>query len=361
MTIINFMPAYAEAPVSLHLLKSDVEGALAKVRALAQTDEVAVVLPQDEGDLLSKFSEAGVTACGADASFGFVYVNATALERVVAGEKPIPQGLSSDAAAHVITGEELLAEDDASKWVWAEGAEAPVRVPAHLTGGEIVAALGVDAADVKALYLGFPQGTLVAAEKLGDELDLACDYVRVYTQKSCMANALSQICARYRTETCGHCVFGHEGSYQLNQIASDICRKKGRASQADLVRDLCPVMEEQALCEVGRTMAATTLAFFDQFGAEIEQHYTKKVCPAGECAAYMTYHVLPTKCVGCGECVDACEEEAILGKPRFVHVIDQKACTQCGACLTACDEGAIVMAGADKPRTPPRPIPIRKR
>ena len=97
------------------------------------------------------------------------------------------------------------------------------------------------------------------------------------------------------------------------------------------------------------------------FGDEIEQHFTKKVCPAGECKAYMTYHILPTKCVGCGECVDACEDEAILGKPRFIHVIDQKACTQCGKCVSACDEEAIIMAGADKPRTPPRPIPIRKR
>lgn len=75
----------------------------------------------------------------------------------------------------------------------------------------------------------------------------------------------------------------------------------------------------------------------------------------------MTYHILPAKCVGCGECMDACEEETILGKPRFVHVIDQKACTQCGACMKACDEDAIVMAGADKPRTPPRPIPCRRR
>ena len=75
----------------------------------------------------------------------------------------------------------------------------------------------------------------------------------------------------------------------------------------------------------------------------------------------MTYHILPTKCVGCGECVDACEDEAILGKARFIHVIDQKACTQCGRCVSACEEGAIIMAGADKPRTPPRPIPIRKR
>lgn len=50
-----------------------------------------------------------------------------------------------------------------------------------------------------------------------------------------------------------------------------------------------------------------------------------------------------------------------MGKARFVHVIDQRACTKCGACLEACPEGAIVMAGAKKPKTPPKPIPCKVR
>ncbi|MBM6775501.1 NADH-ubiquinone oxidoreductase-F iron-sulfur binding region domain-containing protein [Olsenella profusa] len=361
MTIINFMPAYAEAPVSLHLLKANVEAGLAKISELAAAGEVAVVLPANETELLAKVAETGAKACPTDGSFGFVYSNATALERVVAGEKPVPQGTSERAEATVVSGEALLSGDDATKLVWAAGAEAPVSVPAHTTGEALLAALGVEASEAKAVYLGFPQGAFVDAAHLADELDVASDYVRVYTQKNCMANALFEICDRYRKETCGHCVFGHEGSYQLDVIASDICHKKGRPAQVDLVRDLTPVMAEQSLCEVGQTMARTVAAAFDLFGDEIEQHFTKKVCPAGECQAYMTYHILPTKCIGCGECVDACEEEAILGKPRFIHVIDQKACTKCGACLSACEEGAIIMAGADKPRTPPRPIPIRKR
>ncbi|MBE6469840.1 MAG: hypothetical protein E7001_07855 [Coriobacteriaceae bacterium] len=57
----------------------------------------------------------------------------------------------------------------------------------------------------------------------------------------------------------------------------------------------------------------------------------------------------------------ACEKDAIAGKPHFVHAIDQKACTRCGACVKACEEGAIVTAGAGKPRTPPRPIPVKRR
>jgi NADH-quinone oxidoreductase subunit F len=50
-----------------------------------------------------------------------------------------------------------------------------------------------------------------------------------------------------------------------------------------------------------------------------------------------------------------------MGKAKFVHVIDQRKCTQCDQCRTACPEGAIVRAGAKKPKTPPRPIPVRRK
>ena len=59
--------------------------------------------------------------------------------------------------------------------------------------------------------------------------------------------------------------------------------------------------------------------------------------------------------------VDVCEDDAILGKNKFVHVIDQDECTLCGKCFEACEEGAIVWAGAEKPKCPKKPIPCKKR
>lgn len=359
-TIVSFMPAYAAAPVSLHLLKADVPAAAGKISALE--GEVAVLVPSAENELVAQLAELlgeGVRVIGADASLGFVYANDTACACVLAGEKPLPSAVNGTTPdLRLVQGSELLGAEG-SRWTWFEGADAPVELPASTTVGALVAASGV--ADAKAVYVGYPTGTFFSADDADAPVELASDYVRVYGRSSCMANALSEVCQLHRHETCGRCVFGHEGGYQVATIVSDICRKKGKASDVALLRDLCPVMETQCLCEQGRVTARSVLSALDAFGDEIEQHFTKKVCPAGECRAYMTYHILPTKCVGCGECVDACEEEAILGKPRFIHVIDQKACTQCGRCVSACDEGAIIMAGADKPRTPPRPIPIRKR
>lgn len=45
----------------------------------------------------------------------------------------------------------------------------------------------------------------------------------------------------------------------------------------------------------------------------------------------MTYHILADQCTGCGDCMDACEDDA------------------------------IVRAGAEKPRCLKKPIPCKKR
>ncbi len=74
----------------------------------------------------------------------------------------------------------------------------------------------------------------------------------------------------------------------------------------------------------------------------------------------MTFHILPDLCDGCGECVDVCPEDAIEGGRKKVHVIDQDACEKCGKCYEVCMDlrQAVVKAGAVKPRTPKRPIPV---
>lgn len=210
--------------------------------------------------------------------------------------------------------------------------------------------------------IGYPSGLLLRPDDTS-KIELCSDYVRVYTAKNCMAKALLDICTLYRHESCGRCVFGYEGSHQITTILADICRKKGKPGDLALLRDLCPVMQGQCLCEQGRVLARTVQSFLDLFEGEIMQHTTKKVCAAGECQAFLTFHILASKCQACNKCVDSdvCEEDAILGRPRFIHVIDQKACTQCGACLDICDNGAIVTAGAVKPKCPPKPIPFKRK
>lgn len=177
----------------------------------------------------------------------------------------------------------------------------------------------------------------------------------------CIVDTLLREVRANACRTCGKCTFGYEGITQLEMILSDITEKKGRPGDLALMADLCPMMKEQALCEKAVEIAEAVETALSLYRKDFEDHIGKRSCRAGVCKKYMTYHVLAAKCTGCGDCLDACDEDAILGKKRFVHVIQQDECTQCGACMDACDEDAIVRAGAVRPRCPAKPIPCKAR
>ena len=327
MTVVNLMPAHRQAPVALWLLARDFDACVSKI---AESGAEAVLVPAGH-ELAARLADAlgdSVRVVECNPELGFVYANPSAAAKVLSGEKPIPSCANGEGTDSVIEGSALLA-DEGSRWVWLEGASEPVCLGATATVAELVAAAGAE--EPKAVYVGYPAGTLTSAANAETTVELASDYVRVYTAKNCMANALNEICQLYRHETCGRCVFGHEGSHQIATIVADVCRKKGKPSDLALLRDLCPVMQSQCLCEQGRVMARTVMAFLDLFEAEISAHIGKKTCPAGECKAFLTYHILASKCQACNACVDSCEY------------------------------GAIVTAGAVKPKCPPKPIPFRKR
>ncbi|MGL5259662.1 MAG: NADH-ubiquinone oxidoreductase-F iron-sulfur binding region domain-containing protein [Lachnospiraceae bacterium] len=179
-------------------------------------------------------------------------------------------------------------------------------------------------------------------------------------ETQCVVDLLLQSIQECECNTCGKCVYGYEGVTQLRLILHDITQKKGKSSDIALVYQLADLMRTQSICEIGTDLASEILYVQKNFGEEFEQHISKKVCNAGVCSGYVTYHILPDKCVGCNECVDACEDDAILGKNKFIHVIEQDECSQCGKCVEACEYDAIVKAGREKPRCPKKPIPCKR-
>lgn len=234
--------------------------------------------------------------------------------------------------------------------------------PSATTVNDLLTTLGVDPSGLKAVWLSLPAATFATPDHFGDEMTFADGIMlRTYDEKSCMADALLDIVQELRLSTECTCTFGHEGGFQIATILTDICSKKGKPGDIALLRDLAPAMAVQSICDEGKALGRAVAQALDLFGSEIEEHITKKVCSAGSCRAFQTYHILVSKCIGCGKCLDVCEDDAILGKPKFVHVVVQKNCTQCNRCLEVCPEGAIITAGAEKPKTPPKPIPCKRR
>lgn len=362
--IINTISVYPEAPVSFEILKKYSPQIIDKILE-KEISEKYLLVDKDNKEIMrildqhgEAIREAGVEIVETMVEDGFVYGNASAILNVMEGEKPIPSELNKESSVYSL--EDLLELDEKLVLINSNGEEKEVYSFERKTKiREIVARCGLEE-KFKGIYFGYPMGILAGREMLDEEIDLTTDYIYIFNQDNCALDRLVSISSRYEEESCGSCVFGYEGVSQINMILSDIKQNRGRSDDMELLSNLCKMMKEQSVCEIGIAGANTVLTAFASFGQEIEDHITRKVCAAAVCDRFISYHILPKLCVACNECQDSCQYDAILGKERFIHVIDQKECVQCGDCLDACSYDAIVRAGAEKPRGPRRPIPYRR-
>lgn len=187
------------------------------------------------------------------------------------------------------------------------------------------------------------------------------DRINGLTEEQCVVNVLLNEMKDHPCKSCGKCVYGYEGLTQCEMIFKDISEKKAKSNDKELLLDVSRLMSTQSLCDDGIELGMAVEEALKVHEEIIDEHIAKKQCRASVCKTFMTMHILASKCVGCTDCLDVCEDDAILGKRKFVHVIDNDECTLCGKCLEVCKEHAIVFAGARKPKCPKKPIPCRKR
>ena len=353
--IYNAVPAYREEEQSLEAFLE----MLARIGNDFLEQPVRqgyIVVPRGKGESIPSLPD-GLLAVEAAAESGLVYQNDSALEKVIEGEKPLP---SCRNRRRHRNGRELL-EEGFLTVSFPEGKR--VLLPRRKEGrsfSSLIEETGFSGKP-KAVYVGYPSFRLLKAEELEEMPSPLSSFIRIISERECILDILYKMSLSFREETCGSCNFGHEGTAQIQMILHDLTQKKGKNSDPALLKRLCEVMVEQTVCEICPGMAITLLDAFEKFGEEIEAHILKKICKAGVCSRFLQVFILPEACTGCSDCLDVCEEEAILGKKRFIHVIDQSVCTRCGDCLNACEEGAIILAGgANKPRVPAKPIPCKR-
>jgi NADH:ubiquinone oxidoreductase subunit F (NADH-binding)/Pyruvate/2-oxoacid:ferredoxin oxidoreductase delta subunit len=223
---------------------------------------------------------------------------------------------------------------------------------------------------LKAVMLGGAKGACYTP----DELDLPLDFdsvkrhggtigsgaLAVLGQKDCIVDQAKRSIEVSCYDTCAGCSMGREGSYQLREMVADATKGKSKGGDVELMREIGLGMKAGAACAFGRTAPNILLSTLEKFPEEYDAHMKRRLCRALVCVRYVTFHILPDVCDGCGECVEACPEDAIEGGRRKIHVIDQDACDKCGKCYQVCNglRQAVVKAGAVKPRTPKAPIPV---
>lgn len=174
----------------------------------------------------------------------------------------------------------------------------------------------------------------------------------------CIVNQARQFTEYAQRSTCGKCVICREGILQCAVVLKDITQGKGRENDLNILTEVAANLKEGSLCDYGKIVGDMLESMLKEGYEDFEKHLKRKRCDALVCKEYISFHILGDKCSGCGKCKAVCSAEAIEGELGLIHVISQNKCNKCGACVTACEAAAVTKAGAVKPKTPEKPIPI---
>jgi NADH-quinone oxidoreductase subunit F len=170
--------------------------------------------------------------------------------------------------------------------------EYTVEVPFGATLQSIVTDIGGSVSNgknVKAVQFGGPTGAYFSAESL----DIPVDYetiaeagsivgsgtIAVFGSDSCAVEMTRDAISYLHSQSCGKCVFGREGSYQMSDILQDIAEYRGTSQDLDLLVELGEGMREGCICNLGRTAPNPVLSSIKLFHADYDAHIKEKKCP----------------------------------------------------------------------------------
>ena len=230
-----------------------------------------------------------------------------------------------------------------------------VEVPMGMTLRQIIYDIGGGIPNqkaFKAVQTGGPSGGCIPAEFLDEPVDfdrltelgsmMGSGGMIVMDEDTCMVGIAKYFLQFLKDESCGKCTPCREGISQMLHILENITR--GQAKEGDLqnLESLGELLEDTALCALGKTAAHPVLSTIRRFRQEYQAHIAENRCPAKACTALFHFEIDVESCNGCRLCSKKCPVEAITGERKKVHVIDQEKCTKCGACFDACPFSSVI-------------------
>lgn len=229
-----------------------------------------------------------------------------------------------------------------------------IEVPMGITLREIIYDIGggiKDGKKFKAVQIGGPSGGCLTE----DDLDCSMDFdslkkigamigsggLVVMDDSTCMVEVARFFMNFTQRESCGKCVPCREGTKRMLEIMERIVHGEGQMSDLDELRELADMIENTALCGLGKGAPKPVISALNGFYDEFKEHIKEKRCRTHVCQDLLSYKINPDKCKGCSKCARNCPADAITGELKHPYVIDAMKCLKCGACMEGCPFGAI--------------------
>lgn len=229
-----------------------------------------------------------------------------------------------------------------------------VEVPMGITLREIIFNIGGGIKKdkkFKMVQTGGPSGGFLPEELLNLPVDfdsltkagsmMGSGGMVVGDEDTCMVDMAKYFVSFLVTESCGKCVPCREGLKRMKEILERISEGEGKEEDIELLEELGFILENGALCGLGKSAANPVLTSIKYFRDEYEVHIREKKCPAGVCKELIEYGIDPEKCNGCTLCARKCPTDAISGEQKQVHTIDTSKCIKCGICYEVCRFDAV--------------------
>jgi NADP-reducing hydrogenase subunit HndC len=229
-----------------------------------------------------------------------------------------------------------------------------VEIPMGTTLREIIFEIGggiPNGKKFKAAQTGGPSGGCIPAEHLDTPIDydsllsigsmMGSGGLIVMDEDNCMVDIAKFFLEFTVDESCGKCSPCRIGTRRMLELLNKITSGKGEEGDIEKLETLANSIKASSLCGLGQTAPNPVLSTLRYFRDEYEAHIKEKRCPAGVCQALLRFRINPEKCKGCGICAKNCPTNAISGKVKQPHVIDQDKCIKCGTCMDKCPFDAI--------------------
>jgi len=218
----------------------------------------------------------------------------------------------------------------------------------------------LDGKKFKAVQTGGPSGGCLPESFLDTPVDydslteagsmMGSGGMVVLDENTCMVDIARYFLDFTEMESCGKCVPCRLGTKQMLNILEDIVEGRGQPGDIERLEEIAHGVKLGSLCGLGQTAPNPVLTTIRYFRDEYEAHIHGNACPAKQCKAFITFHILDS-CVGCGLCRKNCPVEAITGEQKELHIIDQDMCIQCGVCYEVCPPKVFsveIRTGAEK-------------